>query len=140
MTRWLLDTNVLSELHRRQPERQVKAFVDGCPLDRVFISTVTIAEIRCGIELLPGGEPRERLQRWLVDFVRSAFQDRTFEITEDILATWLLLARRGRKSGRTYASPDLLIAATAMEHGLLVVTRNVRDFAGLPVQLLNPWK
>jgi len=139
LTRWLLDTNVLSELHRRQPERQVKAFVDKCPLDRVFISAVSVAEIRCGIELLPVGQPRERLEAWLVNFVRNAFHGRTFEISEDILSTWLQLARRGRKSGRTYASPDLLIAATAVEYDLLVVTRNVRDFAGLPIQVVNPW-
>jgi predicted nucleic acid-binding protein len=67
------------------------------------------------------------------------FRGRVVEVSEDIMFRWRLLVEEGRRSGRTFSQPDLIIAATALEHGLTLVTRNVRDFEGLGVDVLNPW-
>jgi toxin FitB len=109
---WLLDTNILSELRRPKPEQRVVAFVAGCPLDQLYISAVTLAEIRFGIELV--GEPSRRaaLNNWLTNNVRPMFGERVLQITEDIMLRWRLLVEEGRKTGHTFSQPDLIIAAT----------------------------
>jgi len=105
----------------------------------VFLSTLTLAEIRSGIDLLPPGPRRSDLENWLAAIVRPNFGQGILEVTEDILCTWRVLTHRGRRAGRTYSAPDLILASTAMEHDLVLVTRNTRDFVDLPVRLLNPW-
>lgn len=139
MTNWLLDTNILSELRRPKPERKVVAFVRVQALDRLFVSTVTLAEIRFGIELLPDAVQRTELADWLVHKVRPMFEQRVLPISEDILVKWRLLVEEGRKAGHTYSQPNLFIAATALHHGLTVVTRDTADYAKAHVPLLNPW-
>jgi toxin FitB len=125
---WLQDTNVLSELRRPRPEPRVVAFVADCPLQELHISAVTLAEIRFGIELV--GEPNRRaeLYDWLTHKVRPMFDGRVLQITEDIMLKWRLLVEDGRKTGHTFSQPDLIIAATAIHHGLTVVTRDRSDY------------
>lgn len=135
----MLDTNVLSELRRVRPNARVQAFVAAQPLESLFASTVTFAEIRFGIELLTDPVKRAELNEWLTHKVRPLFEQRTLEITEDVMLTWRLLVEDGRKVGHTFSQPDLLIAATALHHGLTLVTRDLRDYARTPVPLLNPW-
>jgi len=135
----LLDTNVLSELRRSRPDQRVTAWIEAQPLDDLYVSTVTLAEIRFGIETLPDQIRRAELETWLAGKVRPMFTHRVLEITEGIMLRWRLLVEEGRQRGHTYSQPDLIIAATALEHGLTLVTRNVTDFAGLGVKLLNPW-
>ncbi len=137
--RWLLDTNILAELRRPRPDHRVIAFVEGCPLSRLYISTVTLAEIRFGIERTTEPDFRGELNRWLTEKVRPMFAERILEITEDIMLRLRLLVEKGRKTGRTFSQPDLILAATALEHGLMLVTRDEKDFPGLGVPLLNPW-
>ena len=139
MTNWLLDTNILSELRRPKPERKVAAFVAAQALERLFVSTVTLAEIRFGIELLPDVGLRTDLADWLVHKVRPMFEQRVLPVSEDIIFKWRLLVEEGRKTGHTYSQPDLFIAATALHHGLTVVTRDTSDYAKARVPLLNPW-
>src|SRR5207253_9524452 len=136
---WLLDTNVLSELRRPKPELRVVGFVASQPLDVLFISVVTLAEIRFGIELL--GEPNRRaeLQDWLTYRVRPMFDQRVLAITEDIMLKWRHLVEEGRKTGYTFSQPDLIIAATAIHHGLTVVTRDRSDYDKVRVSVMNPW-
>ena len=136
---WLLDTNVLSELRRPRPEPNIVAFVTGCPLDQLFISVVTLAEIRFGIELIAESNRRSELNEWLTHKVRSTFAGRVLEITEDIMLKWRLLVEEGRKVGHTYSQPDLIIAATAVHHGLTVVTRDRSDYDKAHVPVMNPW-
>jgi predicted nucleic acid-binding protein len=136
---WLLDTNVLSELKRPNPSHRVVAFLAACPLEQLYVSTVTLAEIRFGIQLTVDPDRRVDLDRWLAMTVRPMFLDRVLEIEEDTMLRWRLLVEDGRKTGRTFPQPDLLVAALTLQHDLTLVTRNVKDFAGLNLKIQNPW-
>jgi predicted nucleic acid-binding protein len=136
---WLLDTNILSELRRPKPEQKVVAFVAGCPLDQLYISAVTLAEIRFGIELVTKPNRRAELNDWLTNKVRPMFGERVLKVTEDIMLKWRLLVEEGRKAGHTFSQPDLIIAATAIYHGLTLVTRDRSDYDKSRVPVLNPW-
>ena len=137
---WLLDTNILSEGRKPRPEPQVTAFYDAQPLSSLYISVVNIAEIRFGIELQQDPTRRAQLNDWLALKLRPAFMGRILPITEDILLKWRLLMEDGRKIGYTYSHPDLLLAATALQHGFTVVTRDRSDFDMAKVPVLNPWE
>jgi predicted nucleic acid-binding protein len=139
LTSWLLDTNILSELRRSKPERKVIAFVAAQPLDRLFISSVTLAEIRFGIELVPDASVRGELNDWLAHKIRPMFEQRVLPVTEDIVFKWRLLVEEGRKAGHTYSQPDLIIAATGLHHGLTIVSRDIVDYEKTRVPLFNPW-
>jgi predicted nucleic acid-binding protein len=121
---WLLDTNILSELRRPNPEPKVVAFVSGQPLDQLYISVVTVAEIRFGIELVADPSRRVALNDWLSHSVRPMFHQRVLPIAEDVMVPWRLLVEEGRKAGHTFSQPDLIIAATAMHYGHTVVSRD----------------
>ena len=136
---WLLDTNVLSELRRPRPEPRVVAFVADRPLEQLFVSSVTLAEIRFGIELLAEPNRRAELNEWLTHKVRPMFEHRVLQVTEDIMLKWRLLVEVGRKTGHVFSQPDLIIAATAIQHNLTVVTRDRSDFDRTGVSVLNPW-
>jgi toxin FitB len=139
VTTWLLDTNVLSELRRPKPDRKVLAFVAAQPLDSLYVSAVTLAEIRFGIELQPDASLRANLIDWLTHKVRPMFEQRVLPVSEDIIFKWRLLVEDGRKAGHTFSQPDLFIAATALQHGLTVVSRDASDYVKAGVALFNPW-
>lgn len=139
MSGWLLDTNVLSELRRPKPDAEVVAFVSGQPLDLLHVSVVTFAEIRFGIELMKDAGRRMDLNEWLDHKLRPMFEERVLEITEDIMLKWRLLVEDGRKAGHTFSQPDLIIAATALHHGLTIVSRDTSEYERAKVPVLNPW-
>ncbi|HSY48898.1 MAG TPA: type II toxin-antitoxin system VapC family toxin [Thermoanaerobaculia bacterium] len=139
MTGWLLDTNVLSELRRPTPHARVIQFVSAQPLDVLYVSVVTFAEIRFGIERVKDVSRRMELNDWLSHNLRPMFEDRVLEITEDIMLTWRLLVEEGRKTGHTFSQPDLIIAATALHHGLTVVSRDTSEYEKANAPVLNPW-
>ena len=139
MTGWLLDTNILSELRRPRPEPKVVTFIAAQPLESMFVSAVTLAEIRFGIERVADANHRLELQEWLTHNVRPLFDQRILPVTEDIMFKWRLLVEVGRKAGHTFSQPDLIIAATGLHHGLTVVTRDTSDYEKAGVSLLNPW-
>jgi len=109
---WLLDTNILSEIRRLKPEPKVLAFIAGNPLHELYISSVTLAELRFGIELLSEGGRRDELENWLTLTIRPMFEQRVLPVTEDIMFRWRVLLEEGRKTGHTFSQPDLIIAAT----------------------------
>lgn len=139
MTGWLLDTNVISELRRPECDPAVKAWSDGQPPESFFLSTVTIAEIRFGIERQQDAAFRRELTGWLDHRLRPWFAGRILEIDEEVILEWRRLAAAGRERGITFSQPDLFIAATARVHGLTVATRNMADFERAEVEVLNPW-
>ncbi|QGM92926.1 type II toxin-antitoxin system VapC family toxin [Methylocystis rosea] len=140
MSGWLLDTNVLSELRRPRPNAKVVAFVAAQPLDRLYVSVVTFAEIRFGIELIADPSRRAELHDWLTLKVRPLFTQRTLPVSEDVMLKWRLLVEEGRKTRYTFSQPDLIIAATALLHGLTVVTRDTGDFEKARAPVVNPWE
>jgi predicted nucleic acid-binding protein len=140
VTGWLLDTNVLSELRRPKPNTKVVSFVASKPLDLLFVSIVTFAEIRFGIESVGDATRRAELNDWLAHKVRPMFDERALAVSEDVMFKWRLLVADGRKAGHTYSQPDLIIAATALYYGLTVVTRDASDFKTARVPVLNPWR
>jgi len=139
VTSWLLDTNILSELRRPKPEPKVVEFVGRQPLERLYLSEITFAEIRFGIELLEDAARRAELQDWLTHKIRPMFEQRALPVSEDVMFKWRLLVETGRKAGHTFSQPDLIIAATALHHGLTVVTRDRSDYDRAGVPVLNPW-
>ena len=139
MTSWLLDTNILSELRRPRPEPMVVSFIAARPLEKLYISSVTLAEIRFGIELVADAGKRSELSDWLAHKMRPMFQQRILQVTEDVMFKWRLLVEEGRKAGYTFSQPDLIIAATALEHGLTLVSRDTGDYQRARVTVINPW-
>ena len=136
---WLLDTNILSELRRPKPEPKVVQFVSDQSLDLLHVSVVTFAEIRFGIELVKDVSRRMELNDWLDHKLRPMFEDRALEINEEIMLKWRLLVEEGRKAGHTFSQPDLIIAATALHHGLTIVSRDTSEYEMANVPVLNPW-
>lgn len=139
MTGWLLDTNVLSELRRPRPEPRVVDFITRQPLEQLYPSAVVFAEIRFGIELVADPGKRAALHDWLALQLRPQFEDRVLPVSEDVMFKWRILVEQGRKIGHTFFQPDLIIAATALQHGLTLVTRDIGDYDKTPVRLFNPW-
>lgn len=137
---WLIDTNVVSEL-RRGPRcnPSVRAWADEVPRVACYLSRISLAEIRYGIERAPDPAFRAELEAWVRDGVLAWFADRVLEVNERVLIRWRDLVVQGQKSGYTYQQPDVLLAATALEANLGIVTRNTDDFERAGVRLLNPW-
>ena len=140
MNGWLLDTNVLSEIRRKRPHRKVVTFVAEQPLDLLYVSSVTLAEIRFGIELVADANRRAELHAWLTHKVRPLFSQRVLDVSEDVLFKWRLLVEEGRKRGHTYSQPDLFIAATARHFGMTVVSRDTREYELAGAAVFNPWE
>ncbi len=138
---WLLDTNILSEIRRLKPEPRVLTFISDRPLEQLYISAVTLAELRFGIELLSEGSGRrDELNDWLTNTIRPMFDRRVLPVTEEIMFRWRVLVEQGRKAGHTFSQPDLIIAATALHHGFTMVTRDRGDFERAGVAIVNPWE
>lgn len=140
MTGFLLDTNVLSEASRLRPSRSVLAFFDHTKISTLFLSDIVIAEIRYGIEMSTDIARRKKLTAWLENVVRPMYLGRILPLTENTLLRWRLMLETCRKQGTVVAEPDLLLAATAAEHGLTVVTRDTAPFELLGLTVLDPWR
>ena len=139
MKGYLVDTNVPSELTHEHPDAHVVAFLRNAGKESLFLSVMTLGEICKGIDMLPASQKRDALQEWLVVDVRSWYAGRILPVTESIAERWGRLAAAAKRKGVTVAVVDGVLAATAFEHDLTLVTRNVRDFADLGVVVLNPW-
>jgi hypothetical protein len=138
---WLIDTNVVSEL-RKGPRchRAVWAWSERVPRAACFISRVSLAEIRCGFELVTDPSRRAELEAWVQDGVLAWFGARVIEVDEAVLVDWRHLDFEGRRTRSNFSNPDGLLAATARVHHLGVVTRNVADFVKAGIRILNPWE
>ncbi|MGA7870378.1 MAG: type II toxin-antitoxin system VapC family toxin [Candidatus Binatus sp.] len=137
---FLLDTNVVSEWVRPQPDRNVNSWLAEVDEDRMFISVISFAELRRGVEMLPAGRRRERLAAWLAEELPVRFEERILDIDQHVAGTWGVIMARGQKIGLTLGSMDAFVAATAEAHCLTLATRNVKDFERLGISLLDPWQ
>ena len=137
--RFLIDTNVISEFVRPKPSLQVKHWFESADPESLFASVVTFGEIRLGIEDLPEGKRRAALEQWLEEGVPEWFQANLLPVTKAIADRWGQMTIQAKRKGVTISTADGLIAATALEHDLTLVTRNAKDFAVVGVKLFNPW-
>jgi toxin FitB len=142
MKGFLVDTNVLSEFSRRgAPDPQVKKWLMAATPASLYVSVLTLAEIRRGIELLTASKRRNQLEQWLeTELLESLDPANILPVTKAIGERWAALSVRAQAKGVQPSVIYGLLAATALEHDLAVVTRNVKDFADLGVAVFNPWK
>jgi predicted nucleic acid-binding protein len=136
---FLLDTNVVSEWVKSRPDRGVVAWLAAVDEDQVFISVVTLAELRYGIERMTGGSRRNRLAQWLQDDLPPRFDGRILSIDHIVADVWGKVVARSEAAGRPIGAMDAFMAATAEAHGLILVTRNVSDFEASIKAIINPW-
>ena len=137
---YLLDTNVISELVARKPNPRVLEWIDSCDPNHIFISVITIGELRKGIEKLPASARKDALAEWLANDLVLRFSGRILTLDLDVMLAWGQLTGEFERAGRPLPAIDSLIAALALHHGITLVTRNVADFAHSGVVLLNPWE
>jgi len=137
---YLLDTCVLSEYTRRKPNEKVIKWVENVEEEKVFISAITIGEIQRGIERLPESHRKTELQGWINNSLIERFGERILPLETQTLFLWGSLTARREASGQPLAVMDSLMAATALQNNLVVVTRNVSDFLPCGVQVINPWE
>jgi len=133
---YLLDTNVLSELVRPRPNGSVVEWVGAVPDPALHLSALSLGEIRKGVELLRNGPRKERLRLWLEQDLPQWFGDRLLAVTVQVADRW---GRLLAQVARPVPAIDSLLAATALHHGLPVVTRNVSDFRFPGLEVVDPW-
>jgi len=136
---FLLDTNVVSEWVKPRPNAGVVAWLAEADEDRIFVSVITLAELRYGIERLAAGHRRRRLDEWLRDELPLRFEGRVLSIDAAIADAWGRIVARSEAAGRPIGVTDAFIAASAEVNGLTLVTRNASDFEPTLKSIVNPW-
>jgi toxin FitB len=139
MSGFLLDTNSISEVIRSQPDPHVLEWFEATDESLLYLSVLTLGEIRKGIAGLPQSKRRTHLETWLELELGSRFSGRILPIDSGIADRWGLLAAEAKLKGKSLSAIDGLLAATALHHNLTIVSRNVSDFANTPAAVLNPW-
>jgi len=137
---YLLDTNVISELISKKPNTKVLEWLDHLDPNTIFLSVITIGEIRKGIQKLPPSKRKDAVTQWLEGDLLLRFQERILEITADVMLIWGELTGRLENEGRPITAMDSLIAAIALQGNYCLVTRNEQDFEHTGVKIINPWK
>jgi predicted nucleic acid-binding protein len=140
MSGFLLDTNCVSELVHRQPDPNVLDWMQAADESLLFLSVLTLGEIRKGVAGVPQSKRRAQLETWLGLDLQARFAGRILLIDAPITDRWGLLAAEAKRKGRALSAIDGLLAATALDHNLTIVSRNVSDFVFTQVPILNPWE
>ncbi len=136
---YLLDTCVISELVRATPNEKVINWINQIPDKRLFLSVITIGEIRKGITKLQNSNKKHQLTNWLNTLLED-YQARIYPVDLAVAESWGSIQGKAEDNGTPVATADSLIAAVAQAHNLIVVTRNEKDFSPTNVTILNPWK
>jgi predicted nucleic acid-binding protein len=137
---YLLDTCVLSEFTHRQPEERVVHWLSEVDEESLYLSAISIGEIRHGVERLENSPRKEQLYTWLVNDLISRFDRRILPLDIQTMMEWGELVALLEQGGRKMPAFDSLIAATVLVHNLVLVTRNIADFVNSGVELFNPWE
>ncbi len=136
---WLLDTCVISELSKPRPQSTVVEWIQTCLEDQLFLSVITVGELEKGIARLRQSDRRAALEKWVRNDVVARFGGRLLAIDAAIAARWGSLVGASEAKGKPLPVIDSLIAATSLQHGLTVVTRNTEDLERCGAHCLNPW-
>ena len=137
---FLLDTSVVSETTRPQPSAMVLGWIAAQAGETLFISAITIGELRRGALVLAAGKKRNALLRWIETGIKADFAGRILPVDTAVMERWAELQIATQKVGRRLPLMDSLLAATALAHGLTLATRNLADFQAAGVPLLDPWR
>ena len=137
---YLIDTNVVSEFIKPAPNQVVIDWFRSSKASSLFASVVTAGELRLGIAAMPLSKRRSELEVWLEQGLPQWFATNLLPVTREVADRWGRITIQARRQGITLATTDGLIAATAIEHNLILVTRNTKDFVDLGVSLINPWE
>ena len=140
MSGFLLDTNVISELVKPRPNASVTAWIDDTDESLLYLSVLTFGEIRRGIATVPQSRRRATLEAWLDKDLRARFEGRILNIDQEVADRWGLLTAAARNSGIGLPVIDGLLAATALEHNLTLVTRDTGQIPSMGVAVFNPWQ
>ena len=140
MNGFLLDTNTVSELVSVKPNQRVIDWMDAADENRLFLSAMTLGEIRQGVAALPQSNKRTRLETWLEVDLQTRFAGRILAVDGAVADRWGWIMAQAQVKGMTLPVVDGLIAATALHHNLTAVTRNVTDFAVVGLSVINPWE
>lgn len=140
MSGFLLDTNVISELIKPRPEASVTAWIEGTDESLLYLSVLTLGEIRRGIATLPESRRRATLEAWLDKDLYTRFEDRILPVDQEVADRWSLLTAAARNNGIVLPVIDGLIAATALEHNLTLVTKDTGQIPSMGVAVFNPWQ
>lgn len=135
---YLLDTNVISELVKQTPTQTVINWVDAVDTEKLYISVITLGEIRKGVSGIQNPERQEIISHWLEIELPAYFEERILIVDTKVADMWGRL--QSRNKGYTLPAIDGFLAATAHVHGLKLVTRNTKDFINVPIELINPWE
>lgn len=139
MRGFLLDTNIISELIKPRPHPQVTEWIDAADEHTLFLSVLTLGEIRKGVTAMPAGKRRSALEAWLGRDLLSRFSGRILAVDLAIADVWGQISGAAAAKKTPIAVIDGLVAASALNHDLVLVTRNTKDFAAAPVSLFDPW-
>jgi predicted nucleic acid-binding protein len=136
--KYLLDTNVVSELQKTRCDPRVRDFIEAIPTEELYVSSITLGELSYGVEKLPSGKKKHDLTIWLYAKLPEWFHERVLSLDTD---TWIEWGRIRANAGRTMPVIDMLIAAAAITHHMTLVTRNIKDFEDIEgIILINPWE
>ena len=137
---YILDTNVISELVATQPDPNVTRWIENMDPQAVYLSVITIGEIKKGIAKMPDSRRKTVLEEWLIDDLLVRFQDHLLPLDTAVMLVWGSLIARLETIGKSLPAINSLLAATTLQSGYTLVTRNVGDFEPAGVSLLNPWE
>lgn len=137
--KYLLDTNIISELVKPQPNENVISFIRKCDEKDLYLSVITIGEIKYGTEKSQNSIKKEGLHRWLYEDLLKRFESRIIEIDVEIMLSWAKNTQKLNSIGKPMPVMDLLIASSCMAKNFLLVTRNEKDFCNIDIEIINPF-
>jgi predicted nucleic acid-binding protein len=136
--KYLVDTNIISEMQKPHCNQKVRAFIDQIPVENIFICSIVLGELSYGVEKLPAGKKKHELSIWLYTALPEWFRGRIIDLDTDAMTEWGIIRA---KAGRTMPVVDSLIASAAIAHHMTLLTRNTKDFEGIEgLMIINPWE
>jgi toxin FitB len=136
---YLLDTCALSELPKAAPNPGVVDWFHATRESVLYVSALTLGELLKGIEKLPDGRRKQAIRQWFAEDVQDRFRRRVLTVDTEVCLAWARISAAAERNGHPRPAIDSLLAATAVVHDLTIVTRNLDDFAHLPIRTLSPW-